>query len=135
MVRAFKMVYRKESQLLNSSFVENSLADLHKEQIFQAYNKILGDPDMTTGLDLKGLKDLSYLFGQEFETDEWLICYKETKRNLKELVYIDKLVSYLEKIGEETKLDPFNVIREVIIKNELYTEQKDNPVVTLKFMK
>ena len=126
------MDHRSTSEYLNSSFVNDSLNGIYLEQIRQVYGKILGEDGVNSGISIRSLKDLSHLFGQDFEKDEWLICFKESMDSDNHIVKADRLAAFSEKISEETKIDPYNVLKK-IIENEITIGL--NNKISLKFLK
>ena len=120
--RAIKMMNRPTDDQLNSSFVVDSMRPIHKQQLQTLFDK-LGetketDQDILRRIPISSVRDLGYMLGQSLQIDEWVNITKETVESIDETEedYIDftKFVSYVEKINEETKIDPFVIIQQTI---------------------
>ena len=122
---------RLTNEHLNSSFVFNSMNPLHKNQLLTVFQKISGDPDIPDRVSIHGIKEVGYLFGQNFTMDEWLIISKETIEKGEDgtgeapFISYDRFIDYIEKLTEETKIDPYNMIK------ELLTSAEDGNLVSL----
>lgn len=111
------MLCRLTNKDLNSSFVDNSINPLHRKQLETVFQRVSENPDFPDRVSIQGVKEVGYLFGQEFKMDEWLIIAKESLEEDigGEYVALEKFVDYVEKIYEEVKIDPYNLIKDLLV--------------------
>lgn len=111
------MLCRLTNKDLNSSFVKNSLNSMHRIQLETLFKKLAEDPDHPDRISIKGIKELGKLLGQDLTLDEWTIIAKETvEQDIGgEYVSLEKMIDYIEKAYEEVKIDPYNLIRDLIL--------------------
>lgn len=111
------MLIRLTNKDLNSSFVNNSITPLHKNQLLAAFSKISDNPDFPDRVSINGIKEVGMLFGQNFKMDEWLIIVKESMENdiEGEFISLQRFIDYIQKVNEEIKIDPYNLIRDLLI--------------------
>ena len=111
------MINRDTSQNLNSSFVKNSIQPTHKSQVESLFAKIAGVDQARDKLSILGARDLGYLLGQEFDAEELTIfvneCLEEGDKG--DMILLENVLSFLEKRAEQTKMDPYNLIRDQLM--------------------
>ena len=110
-----------------------------------AHNLDIGDFD-NDSISIHGIKDLGKLFGQDFTMDEWLIITKEClEEGSTDLISYEKFTDYIEKMNEEIKIDPYNLIKELLTEKgedqrkfefyrggvNFFLEDEDNGLVSL----
>ena len=115
--RALKMLAHVTGKSTDVEFVRNSLHPLHKVQVLALCSQLArksGESVRRDRLEIMGIKDLAYLLGQNLTEEEWMIVAQECLAEEEEVVTLDKLLSCIEKMADDTKKDPYNIMLEVI---------------------
>lgn len=121
--RALKLLRRQTGLNTDLEYVKNSMHPLHKSQLTTLFQKISQSDNPSNAqlpsdrFKLMGIRDLGHLLGQPVSEDSWAIFAQECVGHGEqdEMVLSDRLVNCLEKMYDDTKIDPYHIAKEVIV--------------------
>lgn len=115
------MLHRQIGCSTDPEFIKNSIHPLHMAQIQTLFAKIASGSggNTTLGRDritILGLRDLGYMLGQKLTDEEWTIVAQEglEDNDRGEMIILDKVVSCIEKMQDDTKNDPYNLLKKLL---------------------
>lgn len=120
--RVLKMLNRQTGQATDAEFVRNSINPLHRQQIRTIFTKIAGasNPqgfsEAEDKITITGLRDLGTLVGQNLTEEEWTIIAQESLEDneVGDMILIEKVIACVEKMADDTKIDPYNLIKDLL---------------------
>ena len=116
------MLNRQTGSANDVDFVKNSIHPIHRQQIVTLFAKIAhgstgGKSSLPTDrLSIMGVRDLGYMLGQHLTEEEWTIVAQEglEDTDTSQMIIIDKIVSVIEKMADDTRIDPYNLIKSLL---------------------
>ena len=134
--RAIKMLNRQTGSATDPDFVKNSIHPLHKQQIQTVFSKISAAAGMMgrDRISVAGVRDVGYMLGQALSEEEWMVVAQEGLEEDEtggEGVVLEKVLACIEKMADDTKLDPYVLIRKLLVdasKNDEFINEEDQKV-------